>query len=186
MTVGDVGRGAAHVERDQMVDAGAARRRARLAITPPVGPETSIWIGAAAAASSVISPPLDVMTTVCAATPPSSQPLAHRAQAARHDRLQIGVGDRGRGALILLPLRQDLVGDRQRQARQLLGQDRLHRLLVRRVEVGEQQADGDGLDLGLGRGSRPRRARTSASSSGVDDLAIGVDALGRARSSGGA
>ena len=33
----------------------------RLAITPPVGPETSIWIGAAAAASSVISPPLETL-----------------------------------------------------------------------------------------------------------------------------
>ena len=44
----------------------------RLAITPPVGPETSIWMGALAAASSVISPPFDLMITVCAATAPSS------------------------------------------------------------------------------------------------------------------
>ena len=45
----------------------------RLAMTPPVGPETSIWIGALAAASRVISPPLERMTTACAATPPASR-----------------------------------------------------------------------------------------------------------------
>ena len=149
----------------------------RLAITPPVGPETSIWIGASAAASSVISPPLERMTTVWAATAASSSRRRIARRRPRDDRLEIGVGERGRGALVLLPLRQDLVGDRERQARQLLGQDRLHRLLVGRVEVGEQQADGDRRDLRLGRGSRPRPRAPRPGRAARDDRAIGVDAL---------
>ena len=42
------------------------------AITPPVGPETAIWIGASTAASRLISPPLERMTTIWALTPWSS------------------------------------------------------------------------------------------------------------------
>ena len=43
----------------------------RLAITPPVGPESSIWTGASEAASSVISPPFDLMITAGALSPAS-------------------------------------------------------------------------------------------------------------------
>ena len=43
----------------------------RLAITPPVGPESSIWTGASEAASSVISPPFDLMMTAGALSPAS-------------------------------------------------------------------------------------------------------------------
>ena len=39
------------------------------AITPPVGPDTAIWIGASTALSSVISPPLERITTTRARTP---------------------------------------------------------------------------------------------------------------------
>ena len=39
------------------------------AITPPVGPETVIWIGVRCAASRVISPPLDLITTAWSVTP---------------------------------------------------------------------------------------------------------------------
>ena len=38
------------------------------AMTPPAGPETAIWIGASAAASRVISPPFERMTTILAPT----------------------------------------------------------------------------------------------------------------------
>ena len=106
------------------------------------------------------------------------QALAHHAQAAGDDGLEVGVGERGRGPLILLPLGQDLVGDRERQARQLLGQDRLDRLLMGGVEVGEQQADGDGLDLRLGTDRSGDRTDLGRVERG-DDLAIGVDALGQ-------
>jgi hypothetical protein len=41
-------------------------------MTPPVGPETAIWIGASTAASRLISPPLERMITTFALTPCSS------------------------------------------------------------------------------------------------------------------
>jgi len=44
----------------------------RLAITPPVGPESTMLTGAAAAAARVISPPFDLMITAGAVTPASS------------------------------------------------------------------------------------------------------------------
>jgi hypothetical protein len=44
----------------------------RPAMTPPVGPETTMWTGAFAAASKVISPPFDRMTTVLAGMPASA------------------------------------------------------------------------------------------------------------------
>ena len=88
----DVGRGAAHVERDQMVDAESSATK-RLAITPPVGPESSIWTGASAAASSVISPPFDLMTTAGARHPASSSRPRIGLQLSADDRLEIGVGD---------------------------------------------------------------------------------------------
>jgi hypothetical protein len=39
------------------------------ATTPPVGPDTVMWIGELAAASSVISPPFDLMTATFSVTP---------------------------------------------------------------------------------------------------------------------
>ena len=77
-----VGRGAAHVERHEMVDAGelghvaAARSRRRS------GRSTRCGSGALAAASSVISPPFDLMTTAGAVKPRLVEPPAHRAAAA--------------------------------------------------------------------------------------------------------
>ena len=41
------------------------------AMTPPVGPETAIWIGVSAAASNDISPPLDRITTTWSVMPRS-------------------------------------------------------------------------------------------------------------------
>ena len=40
--------------------------------TPPVGPERVIWMGWRAAASSVISPPLDLIAAMCRVMPFSS------------------------------------------------------------------------------------------------------------------
>ena len=42
------------------------------AMTPPVGPETAIWIGLSTALPSVISPPFERITTTVAPTPCSS------------------------------------------------------------------------------------------------------------------
>ena len=66
--------------------AGARSRR-------PPGPETATWIGASAAASSVISPPFDLMTTTLAPklARSSGDALIERQLPADH-RLEIGVG----------------------------------------------------------------------------------------------
>ena len=38
-------------------------------MTPPVGPDTAIWIGVGAAASKVISPPLDLINAARSGMP---------------------------------------------------------------------------------------------------------------------
>ncbi len=69
------------------------------------------------------------------------------AEIARHARQHVGVGDGGRGALVLADLRTDLAGERDRHARQLLGQDRAGAPLMRFGGEAVQEADGDGLDF---------------------------------------
>ena len=181
---GDVGRGAAHVERDQMVDAGEAGDVAAGDDAAGGAGDQHLDRGGGGGVQGHLAA-VGADDHGVGADAGGIEALAHHAQAAGDDGLEIGVGERGRGPLILLPLGQDLVGDRERQARQLLGQDRLDRLLVGGVEVGEQQADGDRLDLGLGADRGGDGADLGRVERG-DDLAIGVDALGRARSSGGA
>ena len=51
---------------------------------------------------------------------------------------------------MLLPLRQNLIGDRHRHTGQALPEDRLDALFVHRREIGVQQHDGDGLDFAFG------------------------------------
>ena len=63
-----------------------------------------------------------------------------------HQRPHVGVDDRGRGALVLALLAQDLARERDVRLRQLLGQDRAEALLVLGVEVGVQEADRHRLD----------------------------------------
>jgi len=78
------------------------------------------------------------------------QALAHAPQVGLGERLHVGVGHRGAGALVLPDLRQHLVGDRERGLRQLLGQQPLQRQLVRRVLERIEQAHGDRLDAEAG------------------------------------
>ncbi len=68
-----------------------------------------------------------------------------------------GVDHGRRGAQVLAELGRDLGGERDRDARQLLGEDRADALLVLRVDVRVEQADGDRLDL-LAPKDRGRRA----------------------------
>ena len=49
------------------------------------------------------------------------------ADVAAHQRPHVGVDDRGRGALVLALLAQDLARERHRHVRQLLAQDRADR-----------------------------------------------------------
>ena len=64
------------------------------------------------------------------------------------DGTKIGVGDCGRGPLVLLPFRQDFVGNRDRHvAPELRLQYALGVELVIRIEVGKEEANRDRLDL---------------------------------------
>jgi hypothetical protein len=89
------------------VDAGERGDMARVATTPPLGPETAVsCTGAAAAApSSVASPPFDLITADCCRRCPIPSPSRRcmRREVARDLRLQVGVGDGGRRPLIFLP-----------------------------------------------------------------------------------
>ena len=68
---------------------------------------------------------------------------------AAHPRADIGIEAGGREALELAIERQHLAGDREIGVGAFLSEDLLDALLVRGVEVGVQQADGDGVDAGL-------------------------------------
>ena len=68
-------------------------------------------------------------------------------QVALDDRADDGVDHRRRGAQVLAELRRHLGGERDRDARQLLGEDRADPLLVLRVHVRVEEADGDRLDF---------------------------------------
>ena len=63
-----------------------------------------------------------------------------------HGRSRVRVEHRGRRALVLAPLGGDSMRQRDREVTELLAQDLLGAQLVRRVEVGEEEADGDGAE----------------------------------------
>ncbi len=108
--------------------------------------------------------------------PGAIQAFAHRLEPLADDRLQVGVGQCGRGALVLLPLGQHLEADRDGMLRQLPLEDRLDPELVVRVEVGEEQAAGDRLDLrdGPNRGRYPPHGVVVER---LDHAPLGVDPL---------
>ncbi len=67
-------------------------------------------------------------------------------QVARHERLDIGVGERGRGPLVFPDLRADLVAERDRHARQRGFEDFARAQFVRRVDVAVQEDDRERFD----------------------------------------
>ena len=71
------------------------------------------------------------------------------AEVAAEERGEVGVDHRGRAALVLAELGQDLVRDRHVDARQLGAEVLGDRALVGGLEVGEQQADRDRLGARL-------------------------------------
>ena len=78
--------------------------------------------------------------------PAPLEALAQVGDLAVHHRLDIGVRDGGGRALVFLPLRQHVVGDRDRNVRQLLLQDLLGPPFVIGRHVGEQEVDRHRLD----------------------------------------
>jgi hypothetical protein len=72
-----------------------------------------------------------------------SEPRFEIFQIAPHDRLDIGIHDRGRDTLIFLDLRQHVAGARDADIRQRLRQPLDGGEFVDRIEVGMQEAHGD-------------------------------------------
>ena len=77
--------------------------------------------------------------------------LGQALEVAVEQRREIGVDDRGRAALVLAELGQHLVRGRDVHVGHRLAQPLGDRPLVGRVEIGEQQADGDRLGSDLAR-----------------------------------
>ena len=155
----DLGGGAAHVERQHLVEAALAGQRrgqdgaAGRARFDQADRELARGLerGEAAARGD---------EEEGTAHAPLAQRLVEAAEIAVHHRLDVGVGDRGRPALVLADLGRDLAGQRDRYAGQQLAQDIARAPLVLAVEIGVHVADGDRLDAGsleLGRECPHRR-----------------------------
>ena len=78
------------------------------------------------------------------------QAFAQRRQMIGDQRLDIGIRDGGRGALVLLPFRQDVVGDRDWLVGAKFAKYLQHPALMHRRDVGEKQAHGDRLNAVIG------------------------------------
>ena len=74
-----------------------------------------------------------------------AQRLLQIAEIALDDRLHVGIGGGGAGALVLAELGRDLGGERDGNVRGALGEALADAPLVRGIGVGVQQRDGDGL-----------------------------------------
>ena len=98
--------------------------------------------------------------------PALARRLAEPAEVAAEQGGEVGVDDRGRAALVLAKLGQHLVRGRDVDVGQLGAQALGDRALVRGLEVGEQQADGDRLGAESARARRrSARARRRSSAS---------------------
>ena len=106
----------------------------------------------------------------------AAQRRLHALEIGIHQRLDIGVGDRRRGALVFAHLGTDLARQRDPEAGQLLLQDVARAPLVRRIGVGMHEGDGDAfraLALELARGVAHRLLVERQA-----DMAMHVHALG--------
>ena len=100
----------------------------------------------------------------------------HGVQVLAGQRLDVGVGHRGRGALVLADLRGDLVGGRHRGLRMPAGDQGGGPGLVAGVRVGVQEHDRDRRDAGVDQPLRPRRDLADVELAG--HRAVGAEALG--------
>ncbi len=106
-------------------------------------PERRTCEGLPCASEASASPPFDFRSDQAEPTPIAPN-VAERPPTYPVQRgLQVGVDDRRVPALVLPPDRGDLVRERDRQRRQDVTGDVANAALVLRVEVGEEQADGE-------------------------------------------
>ena len=77
-------------------------------VTPPAGPDSTVWTGRSEAADALIRPPSE--RTICsrAVTPSCLQAVLDAREIAPHDGPDIVVHHRGDGAVVFAELRQDV------------------------------------------------------------------------------
>ena len=176
----DLGRGAAHVEGQRACRGRSRPRPCCARIAPPAGPDSTSRIGKRRAVSTVVRPPRDIISSSGQAMPGAAQARLEPAEIAGHQRLDIGVGDGGRGALVLADL-----GRRPRT------RARSTRPAAPRARISPRAALVRGVrDRRAGSRSRPPRClrpRSSAATRAHGRLverqqhgAVGGDALGHA------
>ena len=145
---------------------------------PAAGPESRSVTGRSAAAWTLATPPLDIITCRSPCTPSLGEARAETLEVVAGLRSDERAHRGGREPLELAELRDDVGARRDECVRHLLADDLGCPPLVNRVEVGEEEADGDCLhalvaqlargraDLVLverRRGSRPSAARSARS-----------------------
>ncbi len=154
------------------------RRAIRPAPTAPAaGPERTLQAPAFAASAALATPPEDRITSG-RGSPARLSRLAESVQVAPEQRREVGVDHRGRAALVLAEARQHLVRGRNVDAGQLAAQPGGDALLVRGIEVGEEQADRDRLGSA---GAQQLRQSTRLVLAQWLDRPGGADPLGRLR-----
>ena len=145
----DVGRRAADVEGDQALAAGrlAGPLAAEHARRP--GPESSSVTGSRPRPSRAGDAAVRHHHVQLAADAPPASALGEPVEVAAGRGPDERVHRRGREALELAELREDVGARGDERVRDLLGDDLRGAPLVLRVEVGEEEADRDRLDAGL-------------------------------------
>ena len=113
---------------------------------PPAGPDSSSRIGNLRAAAGETRPPAECISRSAPAKAARGKLALEVRQIAIHQRLHIGIGAGRDRARIFAQLRHDVGGERHEQVGKFALDQRAHRLLVRRVGVGMQEADRDRLD----------------------------------------
>ena len=173
----DVGRGAAHVEGDQVLEA-RARRLARRADHAGGRAGIERGDGALAHRRGRQASAVRLHHREAAREAGLGQPVLEAVQVAIDHRLHIGRQQRRRGALELAELARHLMAAGDQHAGQRLGDQRRQPLLMRGIGVGVEQADRDrAIAAGLERrdqrvadrrlhraASRPSRRRAAAPS----------------------
>ena len=140
-----VGRGAAHVEGD---DVGRSRTSAadlHGAHHAGGGSREHRAHGLLARRRKRHDPTVRLGDVARAAQTCRIEPRAEPLDVARHDRAEVGVDDGGRKALELAELRRHLVRAGDEGLGKFLGQNGPHARLVARVDVGIEESDGDRL-----------------------------------------
>jgi hypothetical protein len=143
----DIGRGTAHVEGDDVVDAGEARR--------DLGADHA---GAWPRQDRAHRQPRRGVEADHAAVrlrqmrrrghPERCESVNDATDVKRHDRAEIGVDHRGRQALVLAELGRDFVRGADKGVGKFLGDDAAGRRFVRGIKKAVEKADRDGFDAG--------------------------------------